>query len=150
MSITTAINIHSWAVIIFCLGTFGLCTVMLILGSLLGGRTQVRTKNIPFESGIDPVGTARLRFPANFYLVAMFFVIFDVEALYLYTWSIAVREVGWIGFIEATIFMVILLSGLFYLIGIGALDWTPERSRLLRLERSGSIGNSLSLSYQCS
>ncbi|AEI74735.1 putative NADH dehydrogenase subunit A [Candidatus Moranella endobia PCIT] len=121
---------------------------MLILGSLLGGRAQARTKNIPFESGIDPFGTARLLFPAKFYLVAMFFVIFDVEALYLYTWSIAVREVGWIGFIEATIFIVILLSGLFYLIGIGALDWTPERSRLLRLGRSVCpIGNSQSF-YQ--
>ncbi|VDZ60313.1 NAD(P)H-quinone oxidoreductase subunit 3 [Serratia odorifera] len=59
----------------------------------------------------------------------MFFVIFDVEALYLYAWSVAIRETGWIGFIEAAIFILVLLAGLVYLVRIGALDWTPSRSR---------------------
>ncbi|EEQ09553.1 NADH dehydrogenase I chain A [Yersinia mollaretii ATCC 43969] len=58
----------------------------------------------------------------------MFFVIFDVEALYLYAWSISIRESGWVGFIEATIFILVLLAGLVYLVRIGALDWTPVRS----------------------
>ncbi len=69
-----------------------------------------------------------MRLSAKFYLVAMFFVIFDVEALYLYAWSISIRESGWIGFIEAAIFILVLLAGLFYLVRIGALDWTPTRS----------------------
>ncbi|TKJ86526.1 NADH-quinone oxidoreductase subunit A, partial [Erwinia persicina] len=64
---------------------------------------------------------------AKFYLVAMFFVIFDVEALYLYAWSTAIRESGWVGFVEAAIFILVLLAGLFYLVRIGALDWAPAR-----------------------
>ena len=64
---------------------------------------------------------------AKFYLVAMFFVIFDVEALYLFAWSVSVRESGWVGFIEATIFITLLLVGLIYLWRIGALDWAPKK-----------------------
>lgn len=138
MSITTEITAHYWAFAVFLLGALGLCAFMLTGGFLLGGRGRARSKNVPFESGIDPVGTARLRLSAKFYLVAMFFVIFDVEALYLYAWATAIREAGWVGFIEATIFILILLAGLVYLVRIGALDWTPERSR--RLRRAGPIG----------
>lgn len=67
-------------------------------------RSRTReVKNVPFESGIDSVGSARLRLSAKFYLVAMFFVIFDVEALYLFAWSTSIRESGWVGFVEAAI-----------------------------------------------
>lgn len=79
---------------------------MIGLAAFLGGRAQGRSKNKPFESGVDSVGTARLRFSAKFYLIAMFFVIFDVEALFLFAWSVSVRESGWIGFIEAATFIV--------------------------------------------
>ncbi|KYP97312.1 NADH:ubiquinone oxidoreductase subunit A [Sodalis-like endosymbiont of Proechinophthirus fluctus] len=138
MSITTEITAYYLAFAVFILGAFGLCAFMLTGGFLLGGRARSPSKNMPFESGIDPVGTARLRLSAKFYLVAMFFVIFDVEALYLYAWATAIREAGWVGFIEATIFTLILLAGLVYLVRIGALDWTPECSR--RLRRAGPIG----------
>lgn len=100
---------------------------MIGLAALLGGRAYGRAKNKPFESGVDSVGNARLRFSAKFYLVAMFFVIFDVEALYLFAWSVSVRESGWVGFIEATIFISLLLVGLIYLWRIGALDWAPKK-----------------------
>ena len=100
---------------------------MIGVAALLGGRAYGRAKNRPFESGIDSVGNARLRFSAKFYLVAMFFVIFDVEALYLFAWSVSVRESGWVGFIEATIFITLLLVGLIYLWRIGALDWAPKK-----------------------
>ncbi len=97
---------------------------------LVPWRSRARAKQKhPFESGIDSVGSARLRLSAKFYLVAMFFVIFDVEALYLYAWSTSIRESGWVGFIEAAIFIFVLLAGLVYLVRIGALDWTPARSR---------------------
>jgi NADH-quinone oxidoreductase subunit A len=79
------------------------------------------------------IGTARLRLSAKFYLVAMFFVIFDVEALYLFAWSTSIRESGWVGFVEAAIFILVLLAGLVYLVRIGALDWTPARSRRERI-----------------
>ncbi|MCR3755332.1 MAG: NADH:quinone oxidoreductase subunit A [Sodalis sp. Psp] len=137
MSITTETTAHYWAFAVFLLGALSLCVLMLVGGFLLGGRS--RSKNVPFESGINSVGTAKLRLSAKFYLVAMFFVIFDVEALYLYAWAISIREVGWVGLIEASIFVLILLAGLVYLVRIGALDWTPERSRCW--QRAGLINN---------
>lgn len=127
MSTSTEIIAHHWAFAIFLIIAIGLCCLMLIGGWYLGGRARARSKNTPFESGIDSVGSARLRLSAKFYLVAMFFVIFDVEALYLFAWSVSVRESGWVGFIEATIFITLLLVGLLYLWRIGALDWAPKK-----------------------
>jgi NADH-quinone oxidoreductase subunit A len=96
-----------------------------------------RAKNEPFESGVVGQGGARLRFSAKFYLVAMFFVIFDVEALFLYAWAVAVREAGWAGFVEAVIFIFILGASLVYLWKIGALEWAPaSRERLAREQRA--------------
>ncbi|AYC19800.1 NAD(P)H-quinone oxidoreductase subunit 3 [Dickeya dianthicola] len=129
MSTTTEVLAHHWAFALFVIVAVGLCGFMLLGGFLLGGKARARHKNIPYESGIDSVGSARLRLSAKFYLVAMFFVIFDVEALYLYAWSVSIRESGWIGFVEATIFILVLLAGLIYLVRIGALDWTPVRSK---------------------
>ncbi|CQJ08399.1 NADH-quinone oxidoreductase subunit NuoA [Yersinia enterocolitica] len=128
MSTTTEVIAHHWAFAVFLIGAIGLCGLMLLGAFFLGGRARARAKNVPYESGIDSVGSARMRLSAKFYLVAMFFVIFDVEALYLYAWSISIRESGWGGFIEATIFILVLLAGLVYLVRIGALDWTPVRS----------------------
>ena len=120
---------HHWAFAVFLVGILGLCAFMLGVSSLLGGKAWGRSKNEPFESGIVSTGSARLRLSAKFYLVAMLFVIFDVEALFLFAWAISVRESGWAGFIEATIFVAILLAGLVYLARIGALDWSPSRRR---------------------
>ncbi|MDH4555809.1 NADH-quinone oxidoreductase subunit A [Pseudomonas sp. BN417] len=129
MSEATAIMSHNWGFAIFLLGVVGLCAFMIGVSSLLGSKAIGRSKNDPFESGMLPTGTARLRLSAKFYLVAMLFVIFDVEALFLFAWSVSVRESGWAGFIEATIFIAILLAGLVYLWRIGALDWAPEGRR---------------------
>lgn len=124
------IAVQHWAFAIYAVAAICLCLIMIGLAALLGGRAYGRAKNKPFESGIDSVGNARLRFSAKFYLVAMFFVIFDVEALYLFAWSVSVRESGWVGFIEATIFITLLLVGLIYLWRIGALDWAPKKRAL--------------------
>ena len=121
------IAVQHWAFAVYVIGAICICLTMIGVAALLGGRAYGRAKNRPFESGIDSVGTARLRFSAKFYLVAMFFVIFDVEALYLFAWSVSVRESGWVGFIEATIFITLLLVGLIYLWRIGALDWAPKK-----------------------
>ncbi|ATM00303.1 NADH-quinone oxidoreductase subunit A [Aeromonas piscicola] len=121
------IAVQHWAFAIYVVAAICLCLIMIGLAALLGGRAYGRAKNKPFESGIDSVGNARLRFSAKFYLVAMFFVIFDVEALYLFAWSVSVRESGWVGFIEAAIFITLLLVGLIYLWRIGALDWAPKK-----------------------
>lgn len=133
MSFTVADIAHHSSFAIYLLGVGGLCTFMLVVAFVLGGRYRGRAKNDPFESGVVSSGGARMRLSAKFYLVAMLFVIFDVEALYLYAWSVSVRESGWMGFIEATIFIVVLLIGLIYLARIGALDWAPDgRKRKLR------------------
>lgn len=133
MPFTVADIAHHSSFTIYLLGVAGLCTFMLVVAYVLGGRYRGRAKNDPFESGVVSAGGARMRLSAKFYLVAMLFVIFDVEALYLYAWSVSVRESGWMGFIEATIFIVVLLIGLIYLARIGALDWAPEgRKRKLR------------------
>ena len=121
------IAVQHWAFAVYVIRAICICLTMIGVAALLGGRAYGRAKNRPFESGIDSVGNARLRFSAKFYLVAMFFVIFDVEALYLFAWSVSVRESGWVGFIEATIFIALLLVGLIYLWRIGALDWAPKK-----------------------
>lgn len=142
MSTSTEVIAHHWAFAIFLIVAIGLCCLMLVGGWFLGGRARARSKNVPFESGIDSVGSARLRLSAKFYLVAMFFVIFDVEALYLFAWSTSIRESGWVGFVEAAIFIIVLLAGLVYLVRIGALDWTPARSRRERMNpETNSIAN---------
>ena len=120
---------HNWAFAVFLLGVFGLIGFMLGVSRLLGSRAWGRSKNEPFEAGVVPTGSARLRLSAKFYLVAMLFVIFDVEALFLYAWSVSIRESGWAGLIEATVFIAILLAGLVYLWRIGALDWAPQARR---------------------
>jgi NADH-quinone oxidoreductase subunit A len=136
MSMTTETIAHHWAFIVFVLLAFGLCALMLTGGWLLGGRAKARYKNTPFESGIDPVGDTHLRLSAKFYLVAMFFVIFDVEALFLYAWATSIRESGWLGFVEATIFIAVLLAGLIYLVRIGALEWAPARRRIVTTSKN--------------
>lgn len=129
MSEATAVLSHNWALAVFLLGVIGLCAFMLGVSSLLGSKAWGRSKNEPFESGMLPTGSARLRLSAKFYLVAMLFVIFDVEALFLFAWAVSIRESGWAGLIEATVFIAILLAGLVYLWRIGALDWAPEARR---------------------
>lgn len=137
----TALLAHHWAFAIFLIVAIGLCVLMLVGGYLLGGRARARAKNTPYESGIASVGTARLRLSAKFYLVAMLFVIFDVEAMYLYAWSVAIVESGWIGFIEATVFILLLLVGLLYLVRVGALDWAPTvtKRRVRNVDSSSTI-----------
>lgn len=129
MTETIATLSHNWAVAVFVVVILLVCGAMLGVSALLGGRTHGRAKNDPFESGIVSVGDARLRLPAKFYLVAMFFVIFDVEALFLYAWAVSLRESGWIGLIEAATFIFILMVGLVYLWRVGALRWAPTPRR---------------------
>jgi NADH-quinone oxidoreductase subunit A len=109
---------------------------MIGLSWLLGGRAKGRAKMEPFESGVVGVGSARMRMSAKFYLVAMFFVIFDAEALFLYAWAVSVKEAGWAGFVEAVIFITMLIAGLVYLWRIGALEWAPDSRKRLKQQQS--------------
>jgi NADH-quinone oxidoreductase subunit A len=105
-----------------------LIMVLLAVSYYLGPRHRPNPPtDAPFESGIVPVGEARLRFPVKFYLVAMFFVIFDLEAVYLFGWAIAGRETGRAGLVEALTFIIVLLAALAYLWRTGALEWGKAR-----------------------
>jgi NADH-quinone oxidoreductase subunit A len=96
---------------------------MLGLSHLLGEHHRERSTDFPYESGIVSEGSARVRLSAKFYLVAMFFVIFDLEAIFIFAWAVAVRETGWLGYAEVSIFIVVLLVALGYLWRVGALEW---------------------------
>jgi NADH-quinone oxidoreductase subunit A len=121
-----------WSIAVYIVATLILCGIMLGLSAVLGGKSGGRARNDPFESGVVSASPERLRLSAKFYLVAVFFVIFDVEALFLYAWAISVRESGWAGFAEAFTFIAILVISLFYLARIGALDWAPSARRRKR------------------
>jgi NADH-quinone oxidoreductase subunit A len=121
---------------LYAIGVLIVIGVMLGLPALLGERHWRKSERgreiatgVPYESGIQPTGSAQIRLPIQYYLIAMFFVIFDVEAVFLYAWAAAVKETGWLGFIEVTIFSVIVLAALVYLWRIGALDWNAQFQR---------------------
>ena len=115
----------TWSAIAYLLAATGLVAFMLIVPRLLGGRSSGSQKEENFEAGVLPAGSARIRLSAKFYLVAIFFVIFDLEALFLYAYSVSVREVGWVGFATASIFIIILFIGLLYELRLGAMNWSP-------------------------
>jgi NADH-quinone oxidoreductase subunit A len=102
---------------------------MLGISYLLGERHREEDTDKPYESGVQSTGGARLRLSAKFYLVAMFFVIFDLEAVFIFAWAIAAREVGWGGYVEMVIFVAVLVTVLVYLWRLGALDWGTSRRR---------------------
>ena len=126
---------QTWAFLVYTVAVVGVVLLMLGLSWVLGGRDQGRAKNDPFESGVVSVGSGHLRISAKFYLVAMFFVIFDLEAVFLYAWAVSLRDSGWAGFVEAAIFIVVLLVGLVYVWRLGGLDWAPK-PRLQRLREA--------------
>lgn len=119
----------NWSAIAFILAAIGLVVFMLVVPRLLGGRSQGTQKEEIFEAGVVGAGNARIRLSAKFYLVAIFFVIFDLEALYLYAYAVSVRETGWLGYAAAATFIVDLLIGLVYALSLGALSWAPADKR---------------------
>jgi len=104
---------------------------MLVLSALLGQRHAERATGDPYESGVVSTGSPTMRFHAGFYLMAMFFVVFDLEAVFIYAYAVAFRELGWPGYVEIVIFIFILGAALFYLWRSNALDWGPERDESL-------------------
>ena len=116
---------------------------MLALSWLLGQRQSRPAKDYPYESGIVSVGSAHFRISVHFYITAILFIIFDLEVVFLFAWAVAVRENGWAGFIEISIFIGILTVALLYLWRIGALDWRTQtqRRQLHSLQGPGGVTN---------
>jgi NADH-quinone oxidoreductase subunit A len=110
-------------VLVQALIAMALAAGLLSVSFLLGKKVRNRVKDMPYESGIVPTGDARGRFSVKFYLVAMLFILFDIEAIFLYPWVVVFRELKMFGFFEMLTFVILILSGFFYIWKKGALDW---------------------------
>jgi len=120
-----------WPLAVYTILVGLLVMAMLSMSFVLGQRHHDRATGSPYESGILSEGSARVRFSAKFYLIAMFFVVFDLEAVFLFAWAVAVRETGWAGYAEALLFIMVLLATLAYLWRVGALDWRQGSRRMV-------------------
>ncbi len=120
-------NYVEWPFVIYSMAVVGLVCGMLLLSYILGERHRGRETHDPYESGVRTTGMARVRFSAQFYLIAILFVIFDLEAVFLFAWAVATPEAGWTGFAVAGVFIIILTAALIYEWGSGALDIVNQR-----------------------
>ena len=128
--VSNAGALSPWEPGIFALTVYGvlvlaLIAAMLFFASWIGERKPGREKSRAYECGVIPTGTARLRYPVPFYLVAIFFLIFDVEGAYIFSWAVACEELGWAGWMRMSFFIIVLLIGLLYIWKKGGLDWRP-------------------------
>ena len=115
-----------WALGVYFLLLVFVIGVILLVSWLLGPRHREPATGAPYEGGILSEGSARVRLSARFYLIAMFFVVFDLEAVFIYSWAVAAQELGWAGYWEIFIFIGVLAVALAYLWKLGALDWNPR------------------------
>jgi len=121
-----------WPFLIYALVVLLVVGIMTGLSHILGERHKEKLTDEPFESGIPPTGNARLRFSSHFYLIAIFFVIFDLDAVFIMTWAISFRELGIAGYTGILLFIGILIAVLIYEIGIKALDFGPKGKIILK------------------
>ena len=117
-----------WPMAVYSAAVLVLVVVMLGMSHFLGERHRENLTNEPYESGVAPTGSARQRFHIRFYLTAMFFVVFDLEAVFVYAWAVSIRENGWPGYIEMLVFIGVLAASLVYLWKVKALDWEVRKA----------------------
>lgn len=130
MNPEVADSVNLWPLIFYFAAVLGIVGFMLGGSYLLGQRRLDKGTAEVFESGIVPAGNTQLRFSVRFYLIAIFFVIFDLETVFIFAWAVAFREAGWAGYIEIVIFIGVLVAALVYLWLIGALEWSTRRQRV--------------------
>ena len=119
----------SWPLVVYFGFVVVLVAAVLALSYVLGQRHSEPATGEPYEGGIVGQGSAHVRFSARYYMVAMFFVIFDLEAAFIYAWAGAAREVGWTGYWVLVVFVATLAAALIYVWRAGALDWSRGRGR---------------------
>jgi NADH-quinone oxidoreductase subunit A len=129
-----------WPFLLYFLLVMFLAAAIIAVSYVVGQRHSGHATGQAYECGIPATGSARLRFPIAYYLVAMFFVVFDVESIFIFAWAIAWRELGWSGYVEVLVFIGIMLAALIYLWRLGALDWGTSK-RLAARARSGTNGD---------
>jgi NADH-quinone oxidoreductase subunit A len=119
---------HGWLPVLIMIGFgAGFALVNITLSKFVGPKHPTPEKIAPYECGMPPVGDARERHPVKFYLVAMIFLLFDIEVAFLYPWALAIRELRWTGFVQLMVFFAILLAGYVYVWRKGVLDWGHQR-----------------------
>ena len=104
----------------------GFALMSIVLSSVLGPRKPSAEKSAPYECGMPPVGDARERQSIRFYLIAMIFLLFDIEVAFLYPWALALRSLGWSGYLQVLLFTLVLTAGYIYVWKKGALDWSHQ------------------------
>ena len=125
-----------WPLLLYAGAVILLVSIMVGLSYVLGQKHKETETDDPYESGIKITGDARIRFPVHFYIVAMFFVIFDLEAVFIVAWAISLKDVGWTGYIGVLVFIFILFAVLVYEWKIGALDFGPKGKKILLAMKS--------------
>lgn len=121
-----------WPLFVYGAFVLILLTVIISLSYFLGQRHKARAMGEAYESGIVETGSARLHFSAQFYLVAMMFVIFDVEVVFIVLWALAFKELGWAGYLGICVFIGLLVAVLIYEWSLGALDFGPNGKKILK------------------
>lgn len=122
-----------WPLVIYFLAVVVMVLTILGLSSLVGQRSKMRRATVePFESGVVSIGSAQAPVSVEFYLIAMFFVIFDLETVFIFAWAIAFRELGLFGYLAISVFVLILVIALIYEWKSGALDWGVKTRKGLR------------------
>lgn len=110
-----------------------------VLSSILGKRSKSPQKDTPYECGMAPTGDAMGRFSVKFYLVAMIFILLDIEAVFLYPWAVVYKQLKWFAFVEMLLFIVLVLVGYFYIWKKGALDWAfTEKTRAGKIRKDSA------------
>lgn len=132
MEVSSENTIPVWSLLVYGTIVVGLVIVMLGLSFVLGQRHKEHATDEPYEGGILSTGSARLRFSSQFYLIAMLFVIFDVETIFIFSWAIAFEELGWFGYIGVSVFVILLFVVLIYEWRNGALDFGPDGKKILK------------------
>jgi len=118
--------------LIYAAAVIGIAAFMVIFSHFLGEHHTGRHRNEPFESGMPVTGDARVRYPSHFYMISMFFVIFDLDAAFVITYALAFREVGWMGYAGVAIFILLLLVVIVYETRTGALNFGPQAKKILK------------------
>jgi len=117
-----------WPMAVYFAAVIALVGAMLGISHVLGERHRDKLTSEPYESGVAATGSARQRFHIRFYLTAMFFVVFDLEAVFVYAWAVSIRENGWPGYVEMLVFIGVLAASLAYLWKTRALDWEARKA----------------------
>ncbi|WEK21162.1 MAG: NADH-quinone oxidoreductase subunit A [Candidatus Pedobacter colombiensis] len=134
-------GVPSWPFVLYAALVLILMTLIISISYFLGQRHKDKSTGQPYESGILETGSARLHFSAQFYLVAMMFVIFDVEAVFIVLWALTFKELGWAGYLSICVFIGLLFAVLIYEWSLGALDFGPNGKKILKAYKKQILKN---------